>query len=205
MTTFPFRMTLVATSAVVLSACQHLPDFLKPKDSTATPTAAATATPTAPVASAPAPAAPAVTPPVTPGTVAPVTAVVVDAQNRWWERLRVGTLYCDLGANIAVDRLDMEREVEIQWLKKRYVLQKVATTTGAYRYEDKSSGMTLIQIPTKTILLNAKEGQRLADECNIDNRPTAGPVADQPAARKAAATRKAPAKPAATTAKKKAP
>ena len=112
--------------------------------------------------------------------------------------------YCDLGANIAVDRLDMEREVEIQWLKKRYVLQKVATTTGAYRYEDKSSGMTLIQIPTKTILLNAKEGQRLADECNIDNRPTAGPVADQPAARKAAATRKAPAKPAATTAKKKA-
>jgi len=197
-------MTLVATSAVVLSACQHLPDFLKPKDSTATPTAAATATPTAPVASAPAPAAPAVTPPVTPGTVAPVTAVVVDAQNRWWESLRVGTLYCDLGANIAVDRLDMEREVEIQWLKKRYVLQKVATTTGAYRYEDKSSGMTLIQIPTKTILLNAKEGQRLADECNIDNRPTAGPVADQPAARKAAATRKAPAKPAATTAKKKA-
>ncbi|MFT4190761.1 MAG: hypothetical protein QM617_04455 [Comamonas sp.] len=192
MTNLPLRMTLVAASALALSACQHLPNFLKPStyspSSQATSTATTRTTTTATAAPAPIAQAPAAQPLVTPGTVAPVTAVVVDSQNRWWERLRVGTLYCDLGASIQVDRLDMEHEVEIQWQRKKYVLQKVATTTGAYRYEDKSSGITLIQIPTKTILLNAKLGQRLADECNIDNHPTAAPATETPtrtAARKA--------------------
>ncbi|KAF1018270.1 MAG: hypothetical protein GAK30_03761 [Paracidovorax wautersii] len=177
MTTFPLRLTLVAASAVVLSACQHMPDFFKRSDTpaaTADTTANTTAT-TAATAPAPTPAAAA-----QPATVAPVTAVIVESQNRWWERLRVGTLYCDLGASIVVDRLDTEREVQIKWKQRPYVLEKVATTTGAYRYEDKASGMTLIQIPTKTILLNAKEGQRLADECNNDNRPTAAPAAETP-------------------------
>lgn len=197
MTTFPLRLTLVAASAVVLSACQHLPDFLKPSKPDPARTAAAPAAPAAPQQAAPAA-------PVVPGTVAPVTAVVLDSQNRWWERLRVGTLYCDLGADIRVDRLDMEREVEILWKKKKYVLQKVPTTTGAYRYEDAASGMTLIQIPTKTILLDAKQGQRLADECNNDNRPTAAPAAETPT--RTAAVRKAAPKPAAkaATARKKA-
>ena len=166
MTTSTIRLPVLLSSALLLAACQHLPDFLKPSSSAAQTTATPTASATEPAN------------PVTPGTVAPVTSEVLSSQNRWWERLRVGTLQCDLGENIRVDRLDMEKEVAITWKKKSYTLQKVATSTGAYRYEDSATGMTLIQIPTKTILLDAKHGQRLADECNIDRQATATPAED---------------------------
>jgi hypothetical protein len=179
MTISTLRLSALLSSALLLTACQHLPDFLKPSS-----TASSTTTSSSTSASEPAQ-------PVVPGTVAPVTAELLNSQNRWWERLRVGTLHCDLGADIRVDRLDMEREVAITWKKKSYLLHKVSTSTGAYRYEDPSTGLTLIQIPTKTILLDARQGQRLADECNIDRQASAAPVAEPVRNKKSASSRKA--------------
>jgi hypothetical protein len=39
------------------------------------------------------------------------------------------------------------------------------TDTGAVRLEDKKSGVVWIQIPAKSMLMNAKIGQRVADGC----------------------------------------
>lgn len=41
----------------------------------------------------------------------------------------------------------------------------VATTTGAVRLEDTKAGAVWLQIANKSMLMNQKLGQRMADEC----------------------------------------
>lgn len=45
----------------------------------------------------------------------------------------------------------------------------VATNTGALRLESKSAGLVWLQLPTKSMLMNSKIGQRLADDCHAVN------------------------------------
>jgi len=39
------------------------------------------------------------------------------------------------------------------------------TTTGALRLEDKKAGIVWLQIPSKSMLMNARIGQRMVDGC----------------------------------------
>jgi hypothetical protein len=45
----------------------------------------------------------------------------------------------------------------------------VPTNTGALRLEGKASGLVWLQLPSKSMLMNSKIGQRLADECHAAN------------------------------------
>jgi hypothetical protein len=45
----------------------------------------------------------------------------------------------------------------------------VPTNTGALRLEGKASGLVWLQLPTKSMLMNNKLGQRMADECYASN------------------------------------
>jgi hypothetical protein len=45
----------------------------------------------------------------------------------------------------------------------------VPTNTGALRLEGKASGLVWLQLPTKSMLMNSKIGQRMADECHAAN------------------------------------
>jgi hypothetical protein len=45
----------------------------------------------------------------------------------------------------------------------------VPTNTGALRLEGKASGLMWLQLPTKSMLMNNKLGQRVADECHAAN------------------------------------
>ena len=47
----------------------------------------------------------------------------------------------------------------------RYRMLPQETQTGAVRLEDKTSGMVWLQIPSKSMLMNARLGQRLVDSC----------------------------------------
>jgi hypothetical protein len=49
--------------------------------------------------------------------------------------------------------------------KKSYTVVPEETTTGAVRLEDKKAGIVWIQIPAKSMLMNTKLGQRVADHC----------------------------------------
>jgi hypothetical protein len=49
--------------------------------------------------------------------------------------------------------------------KKTYDVVPEETTTGAVRLEDKKAGVVWIQIPAKSMLMNSKAGQRIADAC----------------------------------------
>ena len=48
---------------------------------------------------------------------------------------------------------------------KKYLLAPEPTTTGAVRLEDKKAGVVWLQIANKSMLMNAKIGQRMVDEC----------------------------------------
>ncbi|WP_061535418.1 hypothetical protein [Collimonas arenae] len=80
--------------------------------------------------------------------------------------LLVGNFYCELG-----NRVDLSNEsngdVKLNWKGRSYSMTTVATTTGAVRLEDKASGLVWIQIPAKSMLLNSKLGQQLANECKV--------------------------------------
>ena len=47
----------------------------------------------------------------------------------------------------------------------KYHMVPVATSTGAVRLEDAKGGAVWLQISNKSMLMNQKLGQRLADEC----------------------------------------
>lgn len=78
-----------------------------------------------------------------------------------------GKFHCELGNHVEV-RADPHRPdaIRLDWKGRAYPLLAVATSTGALRYEDAASGHVWIQIPAKSMLLNAKAGQQLANECH---------------------------------------
>ena len=49
--------------------------------------------------------------------------------------------------------------------KHHYLMAPVASQTGAIRLEDTAHGAVWIQLANKSMLMNSKLGQRMADEC----------------------------------------
>lgn len=82
------------------------------------------------------------------------------------ERVHVGQLPCELGesVNLTADPI-YPGYFDVQIRKLRFRMFPVITTTGAIRLEDKSAGAVWLQLGNKSMLMNAKLGQRLADEC----------------------------------------
>ena len=82
------------------------------------------------------------------------------------DRVYTGHMPCELGNSVTVTR-DTARpgyfDVQIRSVKYRMI--PVATTTGAIRLEDQTAGAVWLQILNKSMLMNHKQGQRLADEC----------------------------------------
>lgn len=80
--------------------------------------------------------------------------------------LIAGNFQCELGNRVDVSADPQHpNAINLAWKGRSYPLQAVATSTGALRYEDVASGHVWIQIPAKSMLLNAKAGQQLANEC----------------------------------------
>lgn len=75
-------------------------------------------------------------------------------------------LVCELGQRLAL-RGDqaIDGTIELLWQGQRYNLQRVTTSTGANRFEDSHSGLVWIGIPAKGMLLDARRGRPLANEC----------------------------------------
>lgn len=82
------------------------------------------------------------------------------------ERVYVGEIPCELDAHVKV-AADPASPGYFQLDGKgfRYRMSPVATSTGAVRLEDKEGGAVWLQIANKSMLMDQKRGQRLADEC----------------------------------------
>jgi len=73
---------------------------------------------------------------------------------------------CELNDSLTIyTHNDDDSRVALRWKNKLYGLKRVATTTGANRFENKKSGLVWIGIPTKGMLLDSIRGQQLANEC----------------------------------------
>lgn len=65
-----------------------------------------------------------------------------------------------LGGDIGIDNM-----VELKWKGMLYKMLRVGTSTGAHRFEDPVSGLILISIPGKAMLLDGRRGEPVANEC----------------------------------------
>jgi hypothetical protein len=73
---------------------------------------------------------------------------------------------CDLGSKVTIYRnTEDDKHIALRWNKRLLRLTRVATTTGANRFENNKNGWVWIDIPTKGMLLDSKKGQQLANEC----------------------------------------
>ena len=82
------------------------------------------------------------------------------------KQVYVGEIPCELGAhvNLAADPA-VPGYFQLDGKGFRYRMSPVATTTGAVRLEDKAGGAVWLQIANKSMLMDQKHGQRLADDC----------------------------------------
>ncbi|MDB5773940.1 MAG: hypothetical protein JWP38_73 [Herbaspirillum sp.] len=83
---------------------------------------------------------------------------------------------CELGDKITAYKNEGdEKFVAIRWKNQIYRLRRVATTTGANRFENHLAGLVWIGIPAKSMLLDSKKGQQLANECKLVADASASP------------------------------
>lgn len=87
-------------------------------------------------------------------------------QPTWATQLVTGNFNCELGNKVEL-RMDgrVTDGVTLVWKGDSYMMNPVSTTTGAVRLENKGEGLVWIQIPSKSMLLNSKIGQQLANDC----------------------------------------
>nr|WP_315259893.1 hypothetical protein [uncultured Limnohabitans sp.] len=85
--------------------------------------------------------------------------------------VHTGRMVCELGNSVTVspDPQQPERFI-VQMKKNTYLMTPVATTTGAVRLEDAQAGAMWMQLPHKSMLMNSKLGQRMADECQSEHQ-----------------------------------
>jgi hypothetical protein len=148
----------------------------------ATPaTVSATATPPMPTVAAPQATAPALTalvPATKPAPVAPIpaTALVAPAtmpvaQAAVNGDVHLGRMVCELGNAVSVTPdAGQPGSYWVQMRQHRFHMTPVTTTTGAVRLEDSHAGAMWLQLPHKSMLMNSKLGQRMADECQSANQ-----------------------------------
>lgn len=82
------------------------------------------------------------------------------------ERVHTGHIPCELGASVNVTPdAKAPGHFRIDGKGFAYYMSPVATSTGVVRLEDQQRGAVWLQIANKSMLMNQKLGQRLADEC----------------------------------------
>lgn len=82
------------------------------------------------------------------------------------ERVYVGLMPCELGNAVTLTP-DSKAPgyFDLHLNKSKFRLIPVLTTTGAIRLEDGRNGAVWLQLANKSMLMNHKLGQRMADEC----------------------------------------
>ena len=82
------------------------------------------------------------------------------------ERTYFGAYACEFNQTVDVSMNPKAAGyVDVNFKGKTYTMQPVLSSTGALRLEDVTGRTLMVQIATKSMLLDVKAGQRLVDEC----------------------------------------
>lgn len=96
----------------------------------------------------------------------PVDEPLSDAQLALAEKIHTGLIACELGASVTVTADDKKPGFfHVSSGKQSYHMHPVESRTGAVRMEDTRAGAMWLQLGNKSMLMNQKAGQRVADEC----------------------------------------
>jgi hypothetical protein len=91
---------------------------------------------------------------------------ISEAQLLVADRVLTGDAACELNQTVSVESLaGRPGHFRVRFNKASYTMVPEETTSGAVRLEDKKAGMVWLQIPSKSMLMNARAGQRLVDGC----------------------------------------
>ena len=81
-------------------------------------------------------------------------------------RVLTGEADCEFGERVSVDAITTNPGYfKVSFKKGVFTMTPEETSTGAVRLQDIKSGVVWLQIPTKSMLMNQKVGQRMVDGC----------------------------------------
>ena len=73
---------------------------------------------------------------------------------------------CEFKQTLTVTKHQVEGYVVVTFSSKAYTMKPVRSSTGALRLEEVNGGpMLLVQIPTKSMLMDTARGRRIVDAC----------------------------------------
>jgi hypothetical protein len=99
---------------------------------------------------------------VEPAPPAEASAEQIDAAGRVY----YGAYECEFKQTINISASPkFPSYVDVKHAKADYLMKPVLSSTGAIRLEDVRGEALMVQISSKSMLLNVKTGQRLVDEC----------------------------------------
>ena len=82
------------------------------------------------------------------------------------EQVHTGRIVCEMGNVVHITPDTQNRGFfTLQMGKHRFHVSPVPTASGAIRLEDTQKGAMWLQLANKSMLMNSKLGQRMADEC----------------------------------------
>jgi hypothetical protein len=164
---FRGRFPVVALMALI-AGCAAAPAALTPVERAApslvaVPADTLPAVPEAPAASSASTAAPV---PASEAPAAPGDGPPFDAGGTMV--FTPGLYHCELNRRVIVRRIGADGQTMVlQWLNKDYTLVPVHSRAGAIRFEDNKAGLAWIVIVGKSMLLDTRKGQQLANECKL--------------------------------------
>jgi len=118
-----------------------------------------------------------------------------DEQMQAADRVLIGRYECEFGKTVSIDRNDTNKGYfNLKLAKQSWVMKPVQSSTGAIRLEDVKGATLLIQILTKSMLMDVKAGHRMVDGCvhevqraaeaELAKQPPRPSIFDTPAAAK---------------------
>jgi hypothetical protein len=91
---------------------------------------------------------------------------VSEAQLQIADRVLTGDAACEFDQTVSVLPIQGQPgHFRVTFKKVAYTVVPEETTSGAIRLEDKKAGIVWLQIPSKSMLMNARVGQRMVDGC----------------------------------------
>ena len=91
---------------------------------------------------------------------------ISEAQLQIADRVLTGDAACEFDQTVSVLPLEgRPGHFRLTYKKLAYTVIPEETSTGAIRLEDKRAGIVWLQIPSKSMLMNARAGQRMVDGC----------------------------------------
>lgn len=85
--------------------------------------------------------------------------------------VHTGKIQCELGSSISITP-DSNNPgfFDVSSGKDRFYMHPVESATGAVRMEDARSGAVWVQLGNKSMLMNQRKGERLADDCKTNQQ-----------------------------------